>query len=390
MKHLTLNVTICLLVSIYLLSCERKFFNYEDIKAEVKIISFEFGATGLSSGTVWPPTYYNFGDNHLVVYNPFRHGLDTIKKEKELFQLVKGIDLDSEGPEAINDFESFFSTDAHEVFVLNNAVITKNEVADFSYLDLPKLIEPLVSGPFVIGRLTDNLFGRIHHGFDSKNELLYFFVFDGSENNLLLCKLDLILGSIDLIPHPIDIQELANFQILIDDQGTYMANQRLPYIYIFEQELVLSFNYSSDVFVLNFDSDRYEKITNRSELFPTSKSVNIHLDSDFDFMKVLKAMDAISSDVEFGSIQKFGKDGGYCRLVRGLVVNQEYSKADFFLEIFDSKFKKLKEIQLNRLAPDMSPFFISFPDGLFIKAKNQPNEEKLDYYFIPTENFIAY
>lgn len=382
---MNLSLPICFLVIVCLLSCESKLTNYVDVIENIKKSSFDFGATGLSSNTTWPPTYYNFGDNYVIVYNPYRHGLDTLKREKDFFYLMRGIDLEGEGPEAINDFESFFSTDALQVFVSNNAVVTKNDGSNFAYYNIPKMIEPLVSGPFVIGQLTDNLFGRIHSSFDKGNDLLYFFVFDGADNRLLLCKLDLIFGSIDLIPHPVDIHELSKFQILIDDQGTYIANQRLPYIYIIDQELVLSFNYSSDFFVLNNKSGEYQKIINRSEMFPNSKSVKIHLENDPDFLKVLEAMDEISADVEFGAIQKFGSEGGFCRLVRAPVVNQGYSNADFFLEIFDAKFKKLHEIHLNRLAPEMSPFFISYPDGLFIKSKNQSNEEKLDYYFIPLE-----
>lgn len=380
-----MRMPLCFLVIVYLLSCEGKLPNYFDVQEDIKKRSFDFGATGLSSHTIWPPTYYNFGDHHVIVYNPYRHGLDTLKREKDFFYLMRGIDLEREGPGAINDFESFFYTDTHQVFVSNNAVITKNEGSNLAYYNIPKMIGPLVSGPFVIGRLTDNLFGRIHSSFDKGNDLLYFFVFDGADNTLLLCKLDLRIGELELISHPVDVQELKKFQILIDDQGTYIANQRLPYIHVIDQELIISFNYSADFFILNSNTGKYEKISNGSELFPSSKTVDVRLENNPDILKVMEAMDEVLADVEFGAIQKFGSEGGFCRLVRGPVINQDYSNADFFLEIFDSKCKKIQEIHLNRLAPDMSPFFISYPDGLFIKSKNQSNEEKLDYYFIPLE-----
>lgn len=379
------HVLISLIIFSVFWTCKNNVIDENESGDYFQIQKFEFGATGLSSHLPWPPSNYQFGADYLLVYNTFKHGLDTLKIGKGRFNLVEGRGLDIEGPHAIADFYTFFSTQNLNVFIKGNAIQILDMNHEYFQRNINENLKLLVGEPFIKGRLIDNLFGQIHHSFNYKTDSFYFFAQNMIDNKLFLCRWDLAKNNIKSLAHPIKVNELKKFQIWVDDGGTFISNNVLPFIHYTNGNLIISFRFKSDFFVLDENTESQQLFEIQSKLFPTSKTVEVNLTEDMGFMRIQEAMSEIASDVEFGSIQKFGTDGGFCRVVRGPVKERNFANAKIYLEIFDSTYVKSKEVDLTSIAPDIGPFFISFPDGLFFKSKTQANEEELNYYFLHIE-----
>ncbi len=51
------------------------------------------------------------------------------------------------------------------------------------------------------------------------------------------------------------------------------------------------------------------------------------------------------------------------------------------LEVFDNLLEKVGEMNLTELESDLSTLYFAIENRLFFKAKNQENENYLNYYF---------
>ncbi|GAB2612305.1 hypothetical protein [Belliella aquatica] len=86
-------------------------------------------------------------------------------------------------------------------------------------------------------------------------------------------------------------------------------------------------------------------------------------------------------DVSFGNFEKLPNGKGFCRIVKS--PNRGLQNSDQInLEVFDSFLEKVGEVNLTELEPDLSTFYFSVENKLFFKAKNQENENYLNYYFV--------
>jgi hypothetical protein len=97
-----------------------------------------------------------------------------------------------------------------------------------------------------------------------------------------------------------------------------------------------------------------------------------------DLPKFLTISKTWSDDIEFGPIYRL-ENNSFFRIVRGELIEGKSSK---FLELFDSSFEKIQEIDLCSLETDLSFFYFPLGNRIFIKAADQPDEDLLNYYLI--------
>jgi hypothetical protein len=68
----------------------------------------------------------------------------------------------------------------------------------------------------------------------------------------------------------------------------------------------------------------------------------------------------------------------YVRVVKG----EGLEDAPLFLEVFDSDFSKVNELNLSLINQDLSTTFVKTGHGLLFRAKDQPVEDVMYYYYV--------
>jgi hypothetical protein len=113
-------------------------------------------------------------------------------------------------------------------------------------------------------------------------------------------------------------------------------------------------------------------------MFKREKNEPEIIPGDMDLPKFLTISKTWNDDIEFGPFCIL-ENNTFFRIVRGEVIEGKNSK---YLELFDSSFQKIQELDLTALEPDLSFFYFPLGNNIFIKAEYQPDEDILNYYLI--------
>jgi hypothetical protein len=340
------------------------------------------GQVGLSSTLPFPKSINRNDVAELLIFNPYSKFIDSVSFENEEMKISQGIFIGQEGPEAIGDFNFFLKSSKGFVFVGGRSIVIKNpqsgEIKKVNFISSEIFGE---KSEIMIPSNVSFLLDHFYKGFDAKNEILYFFVQNIVLGEVALCKFNVLTEELIRLPDFFDVDLVKKNENIYRSQA-YIIKNNLPYVFYEDQKLILSYSYSNEIVVVDPVSLNYSTKHFDSDLFPKKKSSHQKLRNDMDFFEASQAMDEWDFDVSYGNLEKLPNSKGFCRLIRGATLGEDKKNPEIFMEVFDLDLKKIGEKNLTAIQPDLSTFFFAVGDRLFFKAKEQQNENYLNYYFV--------
>ncbi|WP_291785154.1 hypothetical protein [Cecembia sp.] len=342
------------------------------------------GQVGLSSNLPFPKSTNPNDVGDFLIFNPYSKFIDSVSFKNEEIKIFQGFFLEEEGPEAIGEFNFFLGSSLGFVFVGNRSIVIKDlKSGEIKKVKFSSDIFGEKSDTFLPGSVSF-LLDHFFKGFDAKKENLYFFVQNMVSGEVALCKFNIITEELIRLPDFFDVDMVSKNENIYRNQ-LYIMKNNLPYVFYYDEKLILSYSYSNEIVVVNPESLNFLTKYFDSKLFPNEKSTHQKLRDDMDFFEANQTMDEWDFDVSFGNLEKLPNNKGFCRLIRGATLGEDKKNPEIFIEIFDNELKKVGEANLTNMQPDLSTFFFAVERRLFFKAKEQPDENYLNYYFVEVD-----
>lgn len=362
-------------------SCSELSGSEQDLKIKVsKKLTSVYGNTGLTSESQFPVSYPLESRERLLVFNIFTRGVDTLNFEGDEISVKRGKVLESEGPQAIDSFNYFIKTglgmvyiDPRHIIIQKENEIEKLKTFDFDLLEDKQLLN-------LAGGVSFNL-DHFFKGYNSNEEKIYFFLKDGRTSSYFLCELGLEDRNLRVLPNFVD-DNLVNENDIIWRGKGILSKNNMPFVFYTNQKLLLSYNYSNEIVIVDLRTEKSEVKAFIPEKFPARKKRPNIISDDMDFMEATVLMDYWDFDVSYGAFEQLPNEKGFCRLVRGATLGENQTNPQLFLEVFNSELDKIGELNLTEIEPDLSTLYFMIDNRLFFKAKAQPDENKINYYFV--------
>jgi len=330
------------------------------------------------------PRFTFLESNILLVNNMIRNSLDTLFFDGDTLRIKEGAYYKRDGPRQIENYNNLIYTSQGLIyFHAKNIMIDKDGVSD---IENHRLINSDIFGEDAFYGLAGGvsfLLDQIYRGYDKQRDRLYFFA-----DNFLTGEFKMVAFNLREKEF-IELPMWANVDLVNANKVNYKtySKNNMPFIFIYDDRLILSYNYSSEFSIVDLVSEKAINKDFSSNLFPPKKQPPLEITADYDLKdreslkKVMELMGEWDIDVAFGNFEKLPNGKGFCRMVKS---PQKYANsfAHLSLEVFDNDFEKIGEVKLTELEPDLSAFYFSVEDKLFFKAKNQENENYIDYYFV--------
>jgi hypothetical protein len=303
-------------------------------------------------------------------------------------EFKKGTLLEASGPEDVSDFYTFFDTDSLRVFLAGNFLIKKGEDNNYRRENLVfhEAFEHL--GPIGFGSITGALFNQIHYSFDGKKNQLFLFAQNLNDKNIYLLQLDLGTNKVTFLDNPVQNELIQKHRLIHNDNDTYISSDGLPYVHSENESLIISSNFQSDLIVFEPSTKTRKSISVKVDSYPRSKKPLPTDQGQPSVPEVISQIQALSMDVEYSVLQKFGKRG-FCRVVRSPMTPDSSNNPKLYLEVFDANLDKVAEIELTSAFKNIRSNIISTPTGIYLISSNQENEDILEYYFLPSRELVA-
>lgn len=388
MKKYLLFSTISLLFFTSVISCSsEKVVEGKEIFVKVsQEIRVYYAETDLSSAYPFPHSTF-LDDDTMLSYNMIRISIDTLFFEGDSLKVIAGNFLKNDGPRKVEGLSNIVRTSSGlALFNAKNIMIDQDGFSDIVNHRLVN--SPLFDNSVFFGLNHGVSFYMDHffRGYDQKREKLLFFAENFHTKEFKLVSFDLSNGEFSELPMWADAELIRKNEVRHEG----VSKNYMPFIYVFRDQLVISYNYSSEFVLIDLNSFEVSKKRFPSSLFPLSKTVRIDIPESLevgnrkDFMEVMKIMGEWDQDVAFGNFESLPNSKGFCRLVKSPQSRIEDIE-QLNLEIFDQSFEKVGEVNLTEINANLSTFFFAYGGRLFFKAKNQDNENYLSYYFVEVD-----
>ena len=238
-------------------SCASKNSNVE-LSTEIKSVTIPLDSDYLSSYQVLS-AYDNEGTNNLIGYNGTRHSLDYFDLDNA--KVLKTINLEREGPNAIGSLESIYWHNSDSIFVYERGKVKiLNEAGHFfSSLDLYELFEgknlgePVCNFYFKLNYLEKEkliFFSLIHHGVSLEERA----------SLPLVASLNIETLEVKALP----IIHTTHYEKVRGNVGfiTYLGFQDFM-----KDRMVFNFQYESSLFSLDFSNQEKKQSGSHEEKF---------------------------------------------------------------------------------------------------------------------------
>jgi hypothetical protein len=371
-----------------LISCSknREFFEQEIlIKVSPKVTSF-FAETDMSSNYPFPVAVFLKNQDAMLGFNLFNKSIDTLFFDGDQIRVKAGIYLQSDGPRKVENFVNMCQTSRGMVYISQKVLVLDNEetgeIENFKLINFDQFLNNF--GCSIALGVSFSL-DHFYKGYDNKNDKFYFFVDNTDGSGFGLYEFDLLNNkTVELPPH-YNIGLIEANKAIYNDGKFSVSKNNMPYIFFNEQKLIISYQYSNELVVIDLASGAHRNVFSETFLFPNSKMPPTSISSDLGHMEALDKMDEWDFDVAFSNLEKLPYEKGFCRIVRGPTLGEDKKNPEIFMEVFDLDLKKIGEKNLTAIQPDLSTFFFAVGERLFFKAKEQPNENYLNYYFVEVD-----
>lgn len=345
-----------------------------------------FAETDLSSNYPFPsPTFLD--DTIMLSYNMIRKAIDTLYIDGDSLWIKKGHYLQNDGPRKVESVNNIVNTQSG--LVIFNAKNIMIDTDGKSAIENHRLSTYSLFGEDAFYGLAHGVsfnLDNVFKAYDRGRDCLYFFAKNFQNEEFKLVSFELKTRNF------VEFPMWADIELVRKNKSSYkeVSKNHMPFIFVHENYLVISYHYSNEFVVVDLNTREVHQKTHPSDLFPLNKTAQIFINEDLDlqvheeFYKVLELLDQWDKDVAFGNFERLPNRKGFFRMVKS--PQSDISKIEQLnLEVFDSFFKKVGELNLTEVQEDLSTDFFTYGDRIFFKAKQQDHEDYLNYYFVEVD-----
>ncbi|WPR74228.1 hypothetical protein [Algoriphagus sp. NG3] len=358
---------------ISLISCSEKEKSEKDIFLTVsERKEFHIGEGGLVPerfGSVFLDSSRSKG----VIFNEIVHSLDSVFLSTDSAWVKDGEFLEAEGPYGVGTVFSFFVSEKHIIYLnsqelfrqdIDTKLVTRkymHEFGVFGDLDYPAISVPGKPEFVAYNKQTNTAY--IVYDYDNRISVLAYSP-DGD--------------SMDFVPIPLDSANYFDLRFEVKTGGLTLLGNDTPQLTIVDNQLIVSYPSFSDVLVVDLESNRHQVYVFSSESYPDKRNPPEHFGRESVDVDSFKLLQKWQEEVRYGTMTFVEDWDKFVRLVKG----EGGKDSNYFLEVFDVDFQKVQEINLTELNPDLSLSYLNTKYGLMFRAKDQPDEDVMYYYYV--------
>lgn len=215
------------------------------------------------------------------------------------------------------------------------------------------------------------------NAFDKSTNTGYFIYVN--DNRISVIGYNSAADAMGFIPVPLDSVNFFKLRFEVKFKGLTLGGSDDPQFSVVGSKLIVSYPTFSDVLVFDLQTLTSQVYTSTSALYPSSKSRPENYADEVDSGELLDELFKYwNSQVRYGPITYLEDYEIYFRVVNG----EKQNERPHFLEVFNLNFQKIKEFILSELNPDLSSNYLDTKYGLMFRAKDQPEEDVMHYYYV--------
>jgi hypothetical protein len=363
-----------------LLSCSERPSFEQDIFLEISDRKkFHIGESGLVPD-FFRSVSLDSSQSKGVIFNDVVHSLDSIFISQDSAWIKEGDFIHMEGPEGVGTIFSFFTAENHVIFMNAQQFFRKEKISGtvqskfmHEYGVFGNLKYPGIS-------VNSTSFSPEFNAYDKKTDTGYLIYVEDNRISVMGYKPG--LDSMFILPINLDSANFFNLRFKVRTGGLTLLGDDQPQLSIVDSKLIVSYPSFSDFLVYDLESGNHQIFTSNSDSFPLKRNPPKHFGNesvDVDSFELLKLW---NKEVRFGPISYLKDHNKFIRFVKGEYAGEEQANAPIFLEVFSDSFEKLKEFDLSSLNSDLRPQYLNTPYGLMLRAKTQPEEDVMYYYYL--------
>jgi hypothetical protein len=343
------------------------------------------GNSGLSSELPFPPSALITEKEEFLVLNIFKNTIDTLTtsggiiqiKNGKMISLWEGLGLDNVQFIDVNrNFMFFFTQQELFLYNLENSTTIRKKFNELNLFKKGEFTSLESKGSFFLN--------HFYNGHDNTNGHIYFFLKSSPSLNYKLVRYDYENDTYSEVKDFYNKELIRNHEIVFKGEGL-LYKSYLPYIYFYNNQLIISYPYSNEISILNVNSEEVKNLKNKTYNFKSEKEKIKTLSADLSFFEATEIMDIWDLDVTYGNFHHLKGKKLFCRLIRGKTSIENIKNPHLFLELFTEDFLKVGEIKIGDEFSDLSTFFFTDSDKLIFKGKNQSDEDHFNHYIVEIE-----
>ena len=360
-----------------ILSCSEKQENVQDVFLNIsERKKFHIGEGGL---TAEPRFFVSLDSSRSkgVIYNGYAHSLDSIFLSPDSASVKNGDIMESQGPSGVGNVFSFFTTLDHTVFMNSQQFFNKNELTGEVSMKFMHEYGIFGDAEYIGVSVPTPSFANELYGVDKVSGIGYF-IFD-DDNQIRVVGYDPSLDSMFFLPVVLDSEKYFDLRYKVKSKNVIMGGNDQPQLNIVGYKMVISYPSFSDFLVYDLNSQTQKTFTAISNSFPSQRELPQNYSVEIVSGELQWELGRIWGEgVRYGYINYLKSEDKYVRLVKG----EGGGDVPYFLEVFDNDFQKIKEFNLTEMNLDISPNYLNTKYGLMFRAKDQPDEDVMYYYYV--------
>ena len=360
-----------------LLSCSEKEENGQDIFLNIsERKKFHIGESGI---TAEPQFFVSLDSSQSkgVIYNKFAHSLDSIIVSADSAFVKDGDIMESQGPSGVDFVMSFFTTDDHIVYMNQQQFYNQNRMTGEVSMKFMHEYGIFGDTEYLGVSVPTPSFANELYGVDKVSGVGYFIVDD--DNQIRVAGYKPSLDSMFFLPVVLDSEKYFDLKYQVKTKNVIMGGNDQPQLNVVGDKMVISYPSFSGFLVYDLNSQAQKTFTAISNSFPSQRELPQNYSEEIVSGELQWELGRIWGEgVRYGYINYLKSDDKYVRLVKG----EGGGDAPYFLEVFDNDFQKIKEFNLTEMNPDLSPNYLNTKYGLMFRAKDQPDEDVMYYYYV--------
>ncbi|WP_146260447.1 hypothetical protein [Algoriphagus chordae] len=205
---------------------------------------------------------------------------------------------------------------------------------------------------------------------------------DLQSREVFFFKFNLSTQEVTELPAIYDEELLKKHQFQVSGNGIIQVKNNLPYVNVIGDSILMSYVFSNDLIVYNTKTNSSTNLDYPTYNFPSEKINHpkpIRAEASKEAGKTSYLWDY---DVSYSIIDTLPSGDGYFRMIKGPQEKGQKQDYEMYIEVFDLALKKLGEINLSEIQPDVGKLFFIYKGGIFIKGKTQEKENTLNYYVL--------
>ncbi|MCH7399324.1 DUF4221 domain-containing protein [Belliella sp. DSM 107340] len=361
------------LISLLFFACSKEHPTKDILNISIsEAKQIDLSNAGLSS--LWNFTSSKLDDKSFLVLNTFTRSIDTIFVNPNGGHSISGSNIPTEGPNGVESINYFTRNKGDFLFIDHHTVYTKKDGL-VNKIKLNNIKPDFFEGMVAICNV--NLQNKNFDLLDTKNNFLYFFLKDLTSRKIQPVMLNLSENKLQLLN--IQIPKILHDHVLFFNENNYnIENPYTPNILLDEDRLLISYPFSNQLQVYSLKEQQTKNISPKSDFFKSEKEKPNQNFTNTTFIEYTKRSGDWQDDILFGPLMKLEKNI-FFRFVRDNIIE---GQGQIYLEVFNDNLTKLEEINISLLNPNITMYYIPIGNSIFVKSKNQTNEDLLEYYLL--------